>query len=42
MAAKLVGSGCWGLLVHVVWSMLFLLWLLLAIVVQVVTVRPSS
>lgn len=42
MGARMVGSGCWGLLVHVVWSVLFLAWLLVAIAVQLATVSCES
>lgn len=41
MAGKMVGSGCAGLVGHVVWSVLFLAWLLVAVAVQLVTVRVS-
>ena len=35
----MVGSGWGGFILHVVCSVLFLIWLVLALVVQLVTVR---
>lgn len=41
-AGRMVGGGCGGLIVHVVWSVLFLVWLLVAVAVQLATVSRVS
>ncbi len=38
----MVGSGCGGLLIHMTWSVLFLVWVVLALAVQLVTVSESQ
>lgn len=37
-SGRMLGSGCGGLILHTIKSALFLIWLLLALVVQLVTV----